>query len=277
MLYSTALWMVFGSFPWLTADMTSPGQPQLPATPSLRHLEKKIDGMQVAESAHFRIVHDQDKKIVAKVAKVAEDTRLALQKKWFGDDSIDWDGRCTIYLHANREKYASKTGLRNTLGHMRTLTWGDGVQMRSIHLPCKEPNLFEDVLPHEVCHSVLAVRFQGKTPRWADEGMAMLAESPAGLADCLGQLPKYRRTDSLFALEILMQTEETDHFQTQEFYSQSASLVQFLSSKKGPQVFTGFLRASIQSGYAKAFVQYYGIKSFSDLERQWQAFAFSKK
>src|SRR5205823_5625233 len=112
-----------------------------------------------------------------------------------------------------------------------TLDWG-GVFLRSIHIPCKETSLIADVLPHEVSHSVMAIRFQGRTPRWADEGMAMLAETPASIQECVGRLPRYRKNEGLFALEVLLQTEEADHFASMEYYAQSTSLVQFLTGLK---------------------------------------------
>jgi putative heme iron utilization protein len=151
------------------------------------------------------------------------------------------------------------------------------VFLRSIHLPCKEANSVVDVLPHEVSHSVMAVRFQGRAPRWADEGMAMLAETPVSILECVGKLPRYRREEGLFALEILMQTREADHFNTMEYYAQSTSLVQFFASQKGPQAFTKFLRQYIHKGAQPALKDHYGIQDYADLEKRWQAFAFKGK
>ena len=243
----------------------------------VRHLDKKQGGYQVAETAHFRILHEQGKKLVNKVGEVAEETRAQLQRKWFGDDTTDWDGKCAIYLHPDRANYATKTKMKNTLGHMHTtLDWG-GVALRSIHLPVSEASQVSDVLPHEVSHSVMAVRFQGQTPRWADEGMAMLAETPASIADCVDRLPRYRRNDGLFSLEVLMQTQEPEQYNTMEFYAQSTSLVQFLVAQKDAPTFTSFLRAYISKGAEPALKKYYAINGYSDLERRWQAFAFGKK
>ena len=242
----------------------------------VRHLDKKQDGFQIAETSHFRILHDEKKPIVEKIGQAAEETRAAVQKKWFGDVATDWDGKCSIYLHPDREKYATKTKMKNTLGHMRTLDWG-GVFFRSIHLPCAEPNLMADVLPHEISHSVMSVRFQGRTPRWADEGMAMLAETPASVAECLARLPRYRKNEGLFALEVLLQTEEPDHFNTMEYYAQSTSVVQFLSAQKGAKAFSDFLRTAIAKGTEPALKSHYAITGYSDLEKRWQAFAFPKK
>ena len=108
--------------------------------------------------------------------------------------------------------------------------------------------MLEDVLPHEISHSVLAVRYRGRTPRWADEGVACLAETPDAVAEFIGKLHHYKKERGLFALQILMQTEEAEHIQSLEYYSQSASLVQFLTSLKGPQTFTSFLHTVIAKG-----------------------------
>jgi len=242
----------------------------------VRHLEKKVDAWKVAETQHFRILHDQPKELVERVGCVAEETRIRIQKKWFGDVGTDWDGRCSIYLHGDRAKYNEKAGLANALGHTRTFSWGTGIQSRNVHLPARQPKMLEDVLPHEVSHSVLAVRFQGKTPRWADEGMAMLAETPAAVRECLGRLPKYKQEHCLFACDILMQTDDPAHFQTLEYYSQSTSLVQFLTERKGPQAFASFLQTCIAKDYPAALKQHYNITGFADLHKQWQAHAFSR-
>jgi hypothetical protein len=260
----------------LTIDDKGPAETQKKSSVVVRHLDKKQDGYKVAETTHFRILHDQGKPIVEKIGEAAEMTRALVQRKWFGEEATDWDGKCSIYLHANREKYSAKTGMKNTLGHMRTLDWG-GVFLRSIHLPCQEPNLVADVLPHEVSHSVMAIRFQGRTPRWADEGMAMLAETPESVQECVDRLPRYRKKDALFAVEVLMQTEEADQLNTMEYYSQSTSLVQFLTARKSPQAFTQFLRTYVSKGAEPALKQHYGIQGYADLEQRWQTFAFGEK
>lgn len=243
----------------------------------VRHLDKKIDDWQVAETTNFRILHKQPKQLVDKVGKVAEETRLNLQNRWFGEECLDFDGKCSIYLHSDKKKYTDKAGLANALGHTRTFSWGRDIQSRSIHLPAQQDKMLEDVLPHEISHSVLAVRLQGRTPRWADEGMAMLAETPGAVRECLIRLPQYKRDHALFGIEILMNTEEAEHFQSLEYYSQSTSLVQYLSKLKGAQTFVSFLQTSIAKDYPTALKQHYDISGYSDLQKRWNEFAFGKK
>jgi hypothetical protein len=248
-----------------------------PASIQVRHLDKIVDNWKVAETTNFRLMHQHSKPLVDKVGKVAEETRKKLHEKWFGDVAVEYDGRCSIYLHADRAKYTKKAGIPNALGHTRTFSWGRDIQGRSIHLPAEQPQMLEDVLPHEVSHSVLATRFQGKAPRWADEGMAMLAETPVAIAECLLRLHEYKKEHGLFGLQILMETEDPEHFQSLEYYSQSASLVQFMTKQKTPREFTAFLHTSIAKGYPTALEQHYGIKSFAELDRRWQEYAFGKK
>jgi hypothetical protein len=241
---------------------------------AIRYLDKKDGDWHVAETTSFRILHNQDKGMVEKVGKVAEETRLVLQQKWFGNISVDWDGKCAVTLHDDRAKYAKKTGQKHAVGHMRPLVVGDRLFSRSIHLPCKEPGMLEDTLPHEVCHAVMAGRFQGKMPRWADEGMACLAMTKPAVDDLLFKLARYKQRDDLFAVDVLMQTEVEDQFNTMEYYCQSTSLVQYLTQRKGPKTFISFLSTSIRKGYEPALKEHYAISSYGDLEKEWQGFAF---
>ena len=242
----------------------------------VRHLGRDSLGKLVAESPHFRILHNEDPKKVEKLAREAEKVRPIIHRQWFGDVGIEWDGKCTIYLHPSRKKYIAKTGQWNALGHSRTLMVGNEVFGRSIHLPCDVPNLYEDVLPHEISHAVMAVRFRGRTPHWADEGMAMVAESEATRKQWLSRLPEIRQKDDLFSLPVLMRTQESAQINTVEFYTQSLSLVEFLASKKGRPVFTRFLWDSQVVGYEPALKKHYGFNSFADLERSWNDYAFPK-
>jgi len=241
----------------------------------VRHLGRNERGRQVAESPNFRIIHDQSKPVVERVARAAEQLRPAIHRKWFGDVSLEWDGKCVIFLHDNHKKYVDKTKQWNALGHARTLMFGDQVSSRSIHLPCGLSNLFDDLLPHELTHAVLAVRFRGRLPRWANEGIAMLSESKSSIDERHESLEEYRKKDDLFGVDVLMKTEEDGQQNTLEYYAQSMSLVEFFVAERGRQAFTKFLGDSLVVGYESALKTHYGIASFAELERRWSAFAFA--
>jgi hypothetical protein len=242
----------------------------------VRHLGKDERGRQVAESPNFRLIHNQPKSLVERIARAAEQLRPALHRRWFGDVSPDWDGKCVIILHDNHKKYVKKTKQWNALGHASTLMMGNEVSSRSIHLPCGLSNFFDDVLPHELTHAVLAVRFRGRLPRWANEGIAMLSESKASIQDRHRSLEEYRKNDELFGLDVLMKTEDDNQQNTLEYYAQSMSLVEFFVAERDRPTFSKFLGDSSVVGYETALKSHYGINSFAELERRWLAFAFSK-
>ncbi len=135
---------------------------------AVRHLGKNSQGKEVAESKHFRIIHGQNRKLVEKIIREAEHIRPSIHRQWFGDVSVEWDGKVLIYLHDSHKLYADKTKQWNVLGHARTLMLGDQISLRSVHLPWGVPNFFEDLMPHELTHAVAsrAARRAGPTRAW---------------------------------------------------------------------------------------------------------------
>src|SRR5207248_1008271 len=67
-------------------------------TIAVRHLPGRGDGWLVAESANFRIFHNQSPEFAERVAGVAERTRAAVQQKWFGSSSETWSPKCALFL-----------------------------------------------------------------------------------------------------------------------------------------------------------------------------------
>ena len=149
--------------------------------------------------------------------------------------------------------------------------------VRRIDLHCDDTNLLVAVLPHEATHVVLAGKFGSKlVPRWADEGIAVLTEPREKIERHLRNLPQHRQEQTLLSLRQLVQLEDyPEPRRIGAFYAESVSLVDFLSRRAGPQVFTQFLRDGMASGYERALQQHYGFRDFADLEKQWTAFAFN--
>ncbi len=104
--------------------------------------------------------------------------------------------------------------------------------------------------------------------------MAMVTETLASQERMLSRLEEYRQNDDLFALSVLMTTEEQEQTNTLEYYSQSLSLVRFFVSLRGKQTFTKFVRDSLVIGYERALKAHYGIENYAELDRRWREFAF---
>jgi hypothetical protein len=246
-------------------------------TVSIRHLERAGNGWAIAETANFRVYHNQPREIAEKAAQVAEQTRTAMLKKWFGATDEPWQQKCDLYLHATAQDYAQATGVpANSPGHSEISSEGSHVFVRRMHMHCDNPNMLSAVLPHETTHVVLAGRFGDKAvPRWADEGMAVLTEPREQIDRHLRNLPKHSQERQLFYLRDLMQLADyPEPRRVGAFYSQSVSVVEFLSRQKGPQVFTQFLRDGMQGNYEEALRRNYGFQDFNEMEQRWRQFAF---
>lgn len=241
-------------------------------------LTKKFKSWSVAESANFRFYHNQPHKLVQQVADVAEHTRLVMAQKWFGEVPERWDPKCVVYMHANRAGYTLETK-DGGKSEGCTLVRLDGLEVgsRRIHLHCDADDLLSEIVPHEVTHAVMGGNFGShQTPRWADEGMAILSQPAPSIRHYLNRLRVYRKQHDLFSVDVLMQTDDTKQQNTLEFYCQSVSLVSFLVSHGGPQNFTRFIWDSFRTNDETALKKHYGIASFDELQRRWEEYAFGQ-
>jgi hypothetical protein len=236
-------------------------------------------GWSVAETANFRLFHQHSRQLAETVLRRAEQTRVEQQRKWFGVVAEDWEPKCRIILYPSGEAYGQATGapLNPGGGHTEIQQDEGRVVSRCIHLHGPRAMLISGVLPHEVTHAVLAGHFGGDSvPRWADEGMAILAETKSRIDLHLRHLPRWRDDDLLFRMQDLVQMREyPEPRMIGAFYAQSVSLVEFLSSQKGAKRFADFVRDGEREGYAASLRRHYGW-SFAELDRRWQRHAFAQ-
>lgn len=243
----------------------------------VRDRGRTADGWSVAETSNFRIFHNAGAEWVDQVARVAEDTRARMQRKWFGEVSAAWEPKCEIFLYASADEYSRATGVsRGSPGHSSFQFEAGRVLSRRIDLHLDDPGILIGVLPHEATHVVLAGRFgEQPVPRWADEGMAVLTEPPDKIGRHTRNLPRHRQDNQLFPLRQLINMADYPAPQyVGVFYAQSVSLVDFLSRERGPAEFTRFVRDGMRDGYEASLRSHYGYRSFDELESRWQAFAF---
>jgi hypothetical protein len=258
------------------AEAVAGGQEERPAI-AVHHLPADASGWSVAETGSFRIFHKQSPDFAEKAADVAEKTRASMQQKWFGSVEEPWSLKCDLYLHPTAEDYSKATGQNNSPGHSSFRVENGRLVQRRIDLHCDDPNLLTAVLPHETTHVVLAGAFGGRLlPRWADEGMAVLAEPRPKIERHLTNLVSCRQREELFHLGVLLQLEDypTNPQHVGAFYAESVSVVEFLTQQRGPQEFTFFLHDGLRYGFEKSLQRHYNYASFADLEKRWVEYAF---
>jgi hypothetical protein len=110
------------------------------------------------------------------VALAAEKHRRDLAKRWFGAVPPDFPEKVAVRVIV----------APGSSGGATTFTFGEadgkrppGVKTAATELRGPLDTVLKSVLPHEVMHVVLATHFGRPLPRWADEGIAVLAESNA--------------------------------------------------------------------------------------------------
>lgn len=238
----------------------------------VRHRGQNKEGWQVTETPHFFIFHKQDPAYAERVAQIAESTREAMYRKWFGTDGPDWQPVCELILHPNAAIYSQQTGVPgNSPGHSRIESDPTGrVIARRMDMRMDASGMLEAVLPHETTHVVLAGMFgSAPVPRWCDEGIAILTEPSEKIEQHRRNLLKHHRENQLFGLRELMELK--DYPQARRvgaFYAQSVVLTEFLMQQKSPRVLTEFIRDGLRQGYDAALEKHYNM-TFTQLEQAW--------
>ena len=105
--------------------------------------------------------------------------------------------------------------------------------------------------------------------------MAVLTEPRDKIDRHLRNLPRHNQEGQLFPVRQLMQMKDyPDARYIGPFYAQSVSLVEFLTDRQGPQVFSQFVREGLRSDYESALQRYYQYRNFEELERDWRQHVF---
>jgi hypothetical protein len=239
----------------------------------VRQLGPNADGWQVAETTNFRVFYTQSRELAEDAARVAERTRTAMYRKWFGGAGEDWNPKCDLFLHATAQDYSRVTRAPASSPGHSSFRYDDRhvLATRRIDLRCDHPDLLTAVLPHETTHTVLAGSFgANQVPRWVDEGMAVLTEPRDKIDRHLRNLPEHYQNRRLFQVRQLMQMPDYPHPDyVGAFYAQSVSVVEFLTNKESPQVFAEFVRDGLRDGYEASLRKHYKYQDFAAMQADW--------
>jgi hypothetical protein len=253
--------------------------PEEGASTPVRHL-KQENGWDLAETANFRILHKgRSQELVEKVAAIAEQSRSKSLQKWFGEQEEKWQPACEIFLHATTQEYTRETNKpANSPGHSTVTMEGDRVISRRIDLHCDEPTMMAQRLPHETTHVVLVGKFGDKPlPRWADEGLAVMAEPREQIERYLAKLQDCRKARQLFYFNKMLEMQDyPEPRRVDAFYCESVSLVEFLIREKDAFTLTKFLRDGQHNGFEAAAKTHYGFASLNDMQQSWEKYAFGQ-
>ena len=126
---------------------------------------------------------------------------------------------------------------------------GNRVVARRMNLRADHPLLVTAILPHEVTHVVLADLFTTQQiPRWADEGLAVLAEPTTEQETRAAELRGPLEAGRIFDLRKLMAMDYPNANDWSLYYAQSVSLTRFLVERGPPEQFLQFVQNSQRDG-----------------------------
>jgi hypothetical protein len=249
------------------------------AAVTIKHQDRGSDGWAKAESANFRLMHNQPREYAEQLVRAAEQARASALEKWSAAARPDWKTACEMYLYPTVAEYTKATGKpADSPGHATYKAQNGLIAGRRLDLRADAPNLLTCVVPHETTHLVLGDLFaDAPLPRWADEGMAVLAEPPARLDRFNRTLHSSRRQGRLVPLDkLLAKNEYPDAAMITVFYVESVSVVDFLVAEKGPQVFVQFVREAARSGLDSALQKHYDCRGVAALQDRWLTKTFAE-
>ena len=230
------------------------------------------------KSANFEVRSEASRLKAYEVAERCESLRANLQHQWLATQPhLKWVPTCEIVLHATRANYLSAVGVAaaSTTGCTSLRVDQDRVTFRRVDVCAENVERALSALSHELTHVVLTDRFK-KTPlpRWADEGIATLADRMEKQEGHHRDLLQSRLRGGTFRIGELLATEDYPAPQRMAaFYGQSTSLVRFLIHRKTPTEFIRFVEKARVSGYDAALRDVYEIQGVAELDNLWSQYA----
>ena len=175
-----------------------------------------------------------------------------------------WDKRCKIYLYPDQQEYLDKTS---------SISWSRGgvhVIRKEIITYVRDEEFFDYVLPHEMGHIIFreTIGFDKKIPLWLDEAVAVLQEKDREAYLAIAR--KLVKEGDYIPLAELSGIRGYKSIDSQVFYSESASIIDFLLNKYGRDTFVMFCRR-IRDGeeWEKALLKTYRFEGLEELQEAW--------
>ncbi|MBI2823884.1 MAG: hypothetical protein HYX69_04230 [Planctomycetia bacterium] len=231
-------------------------------------------GWAIEESENFRICRAAGCRVQPGLTERLETLRKELCDAWLSGDAAAWQPKCYIVLHATGASYVQEVGAggRQTSGSSLVDVGGQRVVARRIDIRGDCADWLTGTLPHELTHVILADRFvESPIPRWADEGVAMLADTAEKRRRHEKDLRAALGAGNDFRLAELLTMESYPHpSRMGAFYAQSVSLAEYMTRIGTKSQFVAFVDKAASQGYDAALRETYAIAGVSDLERRWR-------
>ena len=256
----------------LAASLARPGG----AAECIRRYTAARSQPSIVETANFRIYGVSRLANAQAIGADLETLRTSLSRTWLGaHGSPGWLPKCDVVIHATVAGYLRAVGQDQftTAGSSRVDMMGGRVTLRRLDILASRPGWFAAAVPHELTHVILADEFRvAQLPVWADEGMALLADTATKQSLHARDFDAGHQSGSTFRLaSFVTESGYPSAKNVALFYGQSLSLVKYLVERRSPAEFVRFLHLAEKTGYDAALSEVYGLGGVPSLEREWLA------
>lgn len=218
---------------------------------------------------HFVIYYHQQIPIeyIKEVAAKAEEyySSIAANLGFNRYEFWRWDKRAKIYIFKDAQEYRKESKQPYWSGGsvlirrkiIKTYPWAEG--------------FFDKLLPHELGHIMFRefVGFKNNVPLWLDEGVAILQEKSDIKNHSIMMKGLIQKTVPI-PIDKLNSISERTLIVPAIFYTQSASVVDYLLSQFGRDNFIQFCKyLKDNQSLGKALGSVYNIKDLRDLHEKW--------
>jgi RNA polymerase sigma factor (sigma-70 family) len=276
---ATAQQPVAGDVPQKPSEVGPVAVPPTAAIPQDTRASDRIPPVDLAapdpKTKNF-VVTGTTAPIAYEIAQAAEKLRADLAKQWLGKELPDWKTRCPINVTITEGAAASAAttfdfgptaSFRTAGATMAGISWKQ-FRISGMRLTGSKDQILADTLPHEVAHTVLADHFREPVPRWAEEGMAVMAETPQSQRHYDKQCRVLLNAGRAMRLKVLF--ERMDYpSDAMLAYAQGYSVVRFLVEQKDRPTLLAFISAGMLKGWDVAVKGTYGYESIDALEEAW--------
>jgi hypothetical protein len=202
--------------------------------------------------------------IAERVGQWAEYYRKQKAVEWLGYEMPNWPQPCPLIVKVSMD------GPRGATTFNYDLQRG-GVLGQRMEIEGPLERLINSVLPHEVTHTVFAYFFRQPTPRWSDEGGAVLSEDDIELEKHNKIVRNILNRGQQFRLRHLMSLKEypAQGEKVVCLYAQGFSLAHYLVYVSNKQTYLRFVAHGMHKGWDSAAHTFYNFRSVEELEQSW--------
>lgn len=206
------------------------------------------------------IVAAQSADLARQTAEAAEKLRESHSTAWLGKPLDTWNTPCLIEIREVADSRAGVTSFQFKDGRATAF---------KMKLEGSKSDMLNELLPHEVLHTVFATHFRSPLPRWADEGAAISVESSQRHAQHDEKLKQFLLNSKTLPFRRMF--ELRDYPQNVEpLFAQGQSLVRFLLDRKGRRTFVLFVEDGLASDdWGEAVKRHYGYADLDTLQLAW--------